>query len=1318
MPQKVSEAAARSGYWENLRKKRLRDQHEKGTLTEKAYRDLFFGRLAGAAGLGGDIAELLSPPLLSGGQALKFKGQKPPAPELTEKEDQYALKLGRAFPRDGSGLKQKYTSPYFAEKWNVPYAEFLLGDALGPGAPVGAGVRGSQALVSAMANIDLTGIPLAGLAGIFASNRAKNLPKKSLDRFLELEKKGELNQEGLFRETGFWRGPEGEIRFEISDKDIKIKPEALKTAYEILGYKDPGFGDRTHTEIGWGLMEDVVDHPELFEAYPELRKITVKFDPEGEMGSGGKAGGYYSRRGEAAPSQDWGSTPYASPVIMLAAPTRQSEMKRLEGVISNTKDEINRLVEWQFKDPDSFREQSFDIVDLEKILVKFEAQLKRLQAGGQVDISEGIKSTLTHELQHAVQDIENLPRGGSWTIAEKLSREAITKGIPAKAGKKRDVIIQSVVEQNKLYGELHALDTVLELQQLQRYIASDNPTRNARFINGNAIRYGLKGEDANFQWTKPKRWKKQEYGSWLRGMARIYMKEIVRRYGTSGQYSNEGKFRTALSNLAKYERKKGNPFPENFPGKWLNKDEYKRESSQEWADSPYSPLGMDNPDLPETSEISESFEVPGRFKPQPNWLDIPEKSLKNAKARIGRKIDNLREDADLERKIERKLFELDERKEKFDSRGWAGSAREFYYRLAGEAEARAVENRYRQALHGVEAGTGSPDDILRTLPTKQGWTRPYYSDLGPDPGGAYDVPLRELSMIYDQYPSSAVAAAAARNVPTSEMGFYSPALKVAMDSPKEEMPKEMWLKYLRGNGVKDAELEFSGLEQWLKDQKGQISKAQVEEYMNTSNKLKIEEVVYGGKTHEKLRDLYVQDQHEKFGIIQIKDDYDDILPEVFQPHSGSDYDPEKWFIVDENGEVLTTHAGSPKVYDTWDEADEDLVEILYEESDEFSHQELLDFNYPGQSDPTDYYGPVKYDADDLQVPGGENYRELVLYWDTQGPKWTGQHSYTDVDNPLMHIRFNERIIPGAGQKYTVDPPYKMEIIPHGDPHLKKFLAHYSDDLPQRFFTRKVGSDTHDQSFRRLEDAQESVDNWNIQEYKKDEKILFIEEIQSDQAKMGEAKGWKGNLPKGYSIKTHAEGGFVLENPEGVGTRIRQPDILGLGAGDIVKTKEEAYQIAAKKFDPEERAPFLMDTKDYVELGLKRMILWASENGFDRIAWTTGKQQAKRYLREEDPKHFLSVMYDKIIKQVAEKLGKKFGGKVEQVSIPQSKEKNWSINLSEKLKKAAKDGLPYMALAPGAMMIPTEEKQKDFTNLSRASARPVTTNYTNSTNQSP
>lgn len=31
-----------------------------------------------------------------------------------------------------------------------------------------------------------------------------------------------------------------------------------------------------------------------------------------------------------------------------------------------------------------------------------------------------------------------------------------------------------------------------------------------------------------------------------------------------------------------------------------------------------------------------------------------------------------------------------------------------------------------------------------------------------------------------------------------------------------------------------------------------------------------------------------------------------------------------------------------------------------------------------------------------------------------------------------------------------------------------------------------------------------------------------------------------------------------------------------------------------------------------ELALRRMVRWAAENGFDRIAWTTGEQQAERY----------------------------------------------------------------------------------------------------------
>jgi len=39
------------------------------------------------------------------------------------------------------------------------------------------------------------------------------------------------------------------------------------------------------------------------------------------------------------------------------------------------------------------------------------------------------------------------------------------------------------------------------------------------------------------------------------------------------------------------------------------------------------------------------------------------------------------------------------------------------------------------------------------------------------------------------------------------------------------------------------------------------------------------------------------------------------------------------------------------------------------------------------------------------------------------------------------------------------------------------------------------------------------------------------------------------------------------------------------------------------------APF---TKSWHELAMKRMLRWAAENGFDRLTWTTGEQQAARY----------------------------------------------------------------------------------------------------------
>ena len=41
-------------------------------------------------------------------------------------------------------------------------------------------------------------------------------------------------------------------------------------------------------------------------------------------------------------------------------------------------------------------------------------------------------------------------------------------------------------------------------------------------------------------------------------------------------------------------------------------------------------------------------------------------------------------------------------------------------------------------------------------------------------------------------------------------------------------------------------------------------------------------------------------------------------------------------------------------------------------------------------------------------------------------------------------------------------------------------------------------------------------------------------------------------------------------------------------------------------------PFVTNTKSWTALALKRLMTYAVENGFDRVAWTTGEQQAERY----------------------------------------------------------------------------------------------------------
>ncbi len=113
------------------------------------------------------------------------------------------------------------------------------------------------------------------------------------------------------------------------------------------------------------------------------------------------------------------------------------------------------------------------------------------------------------------------------------------------------------------------------------------------------------------------------------------------------------------------------------------------------------------------------------------------------------------------------------------------------------------------------------------------------------------------------------------------------------------------------------------------------------------------------------------------------------------------------------------------------------------------------------------------------------------------------------------------------------------------------------------------------------------------------KVLFIEEVQSKRAQEGRSKGF------GEAVAEPNTGKFASSHPWRVGE-----DVFASEAN----ARERARELSNKMVPP---APFVSDannraTNAYITLLMKRAVTYAVDNGFDRVAWTTGDQQADRY----------------------------------------------------------------------------------------------------------
>jgi len=115
-----------------------------------------------------------------------------------------------------------------------------------------------------------------------------------------------------------------------------------------------------------------------------------------------------------------------------------------------------------------------------------------------------------------------------------------------------------------------------------------------------------------------------------------------------------------------------------------------------------------------------------------------------------------------------------------------------------------------------------------------------------------------------------------------------------------------------------------------------------------------------------------------------------------------------------------------------------------------------------------------------------------------------------------------------------------------------------------------------------------------------ERVMFIEEVQSDWAQEGKKKGFASDL---------FEGNFRAFVEQEKGLRLNEEELLAEFNNNEGTLKKEFLERTDRTKTPD--MPY-KKTDQWVGMAMRRAMQMAAQEGFDRVAWVTGEQSADRY----------------------------------------------------------------------------------------------------------
>jgi hypothetical protein len=450
--------------------------------------------------------------------------------------------------------------------------------------------------------------------------------------------------------------------------------------------------------------------------------------------------------------------------------------------------------------------------------------------------------------------------------------------------------------------------------------------------------------------------------------------------------------------------------------------------------------------------------------------------------------------------------------------------------------------------------------------------------------------------------------------PANQVGLYSTAEKATLNMQRKQGSGEAFLSELKKSGVTNDELEYTGLNDFLKDKKA-LTRDEIRDYID-NNKIKFAEVEYKQGDIDESEFTFGEGRVVE-GDSYIEDRADDYLAD-FDNYFPTRREDERQEIIDQ---YTPQELEDPDVLSRIDEeVDERLKQIAYDiaESEYYENPEYeyrnsagyeiygnIDLGYyardpdgrpVGRGDYRDFEsaeGAVREDAmlqglmgegetrfADYQLDNGQNYRELLLI---VNPRSYPGHDFTDAQdshwsepNVLLHMRVQDRTTTDGKPMLYVD---EMQSDWHQQGNEFGYFDKENVEAREKI-VQEERAET--EKFRKF---QEEYDDYN-EKIKQELKQKIKEET-------GAELSW-------YEITDK-----VKDDP--------QRKVLDQRWKDQLAKLED---VRKKLLSFENQLPDAPYKDNWHELGVKRILAYAAKNGYDRVGFSASPAQIKRWGTQE------------------------------------------------------------------------------------------------------